>query len=231
VNRHTRDYSEYWENEPRFEWESEAKADGGADLTGDEVAWAEVEAPVEFNEADAETFERNFPRRDVEIVAEEGVPFDVAVDVDAATMTADAGEEGVNVQEVRSNANTAAMEKQILELVNGERVRRGLRPLVWDGRLCQAGRDHSRDMGRRNYFSHYSPNGSSVTERVIARGADFRWLGENIAMDFSARSAHQNLMRSRGHRDNILKREYRRVGIGVSVSPRGELLVTQVFSG
>jgi uncharacterized protein YkwD len=123
------------------------------------------------------------------------------------------------------------MEKQILEMVNQERTRRGLRPLAWDSKLSRAGRDHSLDMARRNYFSHYSPEGSTVMDRVMSRGGDFQTMGENLALDFSARGAHDSLMRSRGHRDNILGRSYKRCGIGVAISPRGEILVTQVFAG
>ncbi|MBW3623496.1 MAG: CAP domain-containing protein [Armatimonadetes bacterium] len=134
------------------------------------------------------------------------------------------------VRPQRAEASVSSMEREILDLVNSERARRGLRPLSMDGSLCRVGRDHSRDMARRNYFSHYTPEGDSVSDRVMSRGIGFQMLGENIALDYSARNAHINLMRSRGHRENILRRDYRRVGIGVAVSPRGEILVTQVFS-
>lgn len=228
---------EYWESEPEFQWE---------------------EVEIDFEEAAVVTFDSEFadqvPAPEVEMVVVEETPAaftaaDYEQGFDEASFEAATAEfEGRSsdrwsVQPTRSSgryraqtsrrqtANTSTMEKQILEMVNGERVRRGLRPLVWDNNLCRAGRDHSQDMARRNYFSHFSPEGSSVTERAVARGVNFRYLGENLALDYSARSAHNNLMRSQGHRENILKREYRKVGIGVSVSPRGEILVTQVFSG
>ena len=46
-------------------------------------------------------------------------------------------------------------------------------------------------------------------------GLGYGWKGENLAMGHQdARSIHAQLMRSSGHRANILKREFRAVGIG-----------------
>ena len=47
------------------------------------------------------------------------------------------------------------------------------------------------------------------------RGSPYGWTGENLAMGHQEpRAVHGQLMSSPGHRANILKREFRAVGIG-----------------
>ena len=122
------------------------------------------------------------------------------------------------------------VEEQMVRLINRERAKRGLRPLTLDRRLSRTGRDHSRDMMRRHYFSHTSPEGDTVMDRVRADGLPYRFVGENLAHAPSHQLAHSLLMGSPGHRANILHREYTRVGIGVVVE-RGEgLMITEVFA-
>jgi uncharacterized protein YkwD len=56
-------------------------------------------------------------------------------------------------------------------------------------------------------------------------------MGENLAMAPSVRQAQDLLMASPPHRENILKPEYDRVGIGVVVAPNGERWFTEDFAG
>ena len=47
------------------------------------------------------------------------------------------------------------------------------------------------------------------------RGSPYGWTGENLAMGHQEpRAVHGQLMNSPGHRANILKREFRAVGVG-----------------
>ncbi len=46
----------------------------------------------------------------------------------------------------------------------------GLPPLAWSYQLSQAASQHSRDMINHVYYSHTSPDGSGVTERIAATG-------------------------------------------------------------
>jgi len=54
--------------------------------------------------------------------------------------------------------------------------------------------------------------------------------GENLALAATVGEAHQGLMGSPGHRENILRAEFRRVGVAVVVGPLG-LMTVQVFTG
>ncbi|MGH2350778.1 MAG: CvpA family protein, partial [Chloroflexota bacterium] len=106
-------------------------------------------------------------------------------------------------------------EAKMLALVNAERAKAGLRPLVADERLRQVARQHSQEMFRLGYFSHTSPTDGSPSERLEQSGIDFRTAGENLAYAPTVEIAHSGLMASPGHRRNILTPEFSRVGIGV----------------
>src|SRR4051812_25137546 len=51
-------------------------------------------------------------------------------------------------------------------LVNAERPSRGLRPLRRDSDLTQAASHHAADMVRRDFFSHVTPTGRSLHDRI-----------------------------------------------------------------
>lgn len=106
-------------------------------------------------------------------------------------------------------------------LVNAERRHRGLRPLRHEGRLARAAARHARDMVRRRYFSHVSLSGRSFTERILRTGygrRGGRWLlGENLGWGAGKRATPRAIvrawMRSPTHRANVLRRDFRDVGI------------------
>lgn len=121
-------------------------------------------------------------------------------------------------------------EERMLDLVNGERSRAGLRPLVADERLREVARAHSLEMFQLDYFSHDSPNTGSPFDRMRAAGVSFIVAGENLAYAPDVEVAHQGLMNSPGHRANILRAEFGRVGIGVIRSLAQGSMFTQDFT-
>lgn len=121
-------------------------------------------------------------------------------------------------------------ERSMIELVNKERVERGLKALASDARLRAIARGHSADMFNRGYFSHYSPEGFSVADRANKAGIDYLVIGENLAYAPNLESAHKGLMNSKGHRANILSTDYGKIGIGVMDGGMYEEMFVQVFS-
>ena len=107
-----------------------------------------------------------------------------------------------------------AAELQMFQMVNQERVKAGLKPLVWDTRLRDLGRSHSQDMFARGYFSHYTPEGESPFDRMNNADITYNYAGENLALAPSTELAMQGLMNSPGHRANILNPNFGRIGIG-----------------
>ncbi len=123
----------------------------------------------------------------------------------------------------------AQAEAQMLALVNEARAEIGLRPLALDPRLVPVGRAHSTEMFRLRYFGHISPVTGSPFDRLAAAGITYSRAGENLAYAHSVAVAHRGLMESPGHRANILRPEFTRIGIGViSAGPYGRMF-TQVF--
>ncbi|MBI2842293.1 MAG: CvpA family protein [Armatimonadetes bacterium] len=115
-------------------------------------------------------------------------------------------------------------ERKMLALVNGDRMKRNLPPLVIDDDLTAVARAHSRDMFARGYFSHVNPDELNPFDRMRRRGIGFEVAGENLAFAPTVPIAHEGLMNSPGHRENILASEFRRVGIGaVTNSIRGTM--------
>lgn len=121
-------------------------------------------------------------------------------------------------------------EAEMLDLVNQERVNRGLNALTWDPELVTVARGHSREMLELGYFSHSSPNTGKLGDRLRAHGINYVRAGENLAYAPSLGVAHRGLMQSDGHRANILEPSFQRVGIGVITASDGTLMVTQVFA-
>ncbi len=121
-------------------------------------------------------------------------------------------------------------EEQMLAWVNDERRAAGLQPLVMDDRLRALARQHSQDMLRRAYFSHYTPDGLSPFDRMNVANIRFEAAGENLAEAPTLRLAHRGLMNSPGHRANILSPSFDRVGIGIIDGGDLGLMISQEFT-
>jgi uncharacterized protein YkwD len=121
------------------------------------------------------------------------------------------------------------LEQRMLELVNAERRAAGLKPLKADSEMTEVARRHSGDMLARGYFSHVSPDGKDLGDRMQQARVGYLAAGENLALAPTLSSAHAGLMRSPGHRANILRPQFGRLGIGILDGGRHGLMVTQAF--
>ncbi|MCR4277406.1 MAG: CvpA family protein [Candidatus Berkelbacteria bacterium] len=108
-----------------------------------------------------------------------------------------------------------ASEAKMFQWVNEERTKAGVGPLVVEERLTEVARTHSKDMFNRGFFAHENPDGQSPFDRMAKGGITFEVAGENIAYAPSVELAHNGLMRSPGHRANILNPEFGHVGYGI----------------
>jgi uncharacterized protein YkwD len=108
--------------------------------------------------------------------------------------------------------------------INRERTRRGLRPFRFNDHLAKAAAGHATDMVRHCYFAHTSPGGVTIGERVRRAGylsGAKRWTaGETIAWlsprDHPGRTVVRMWLDSPPHRDLLLSRELREVGLGIA---------------
>ena len=123
--------------------------------------------------------------------------------------------------------------------MNRERTSRGLASLSLANDLTHIARAHSKDMLSRDFFGHYTPEGLAPLDRIKVAGVTrYNGSGENII----TRSRHPHLtitaqladplmddwMNSRGHRANILSRDFQCVGVGAAADDT-TILATQLF--
>ncbi|MFE6409190.1 CAP domain-containing protein [Streptomyces sp. NPDC057837] len=120
----------------------------------------------------------------------------------------------------------------VTDLTNRARTRAGLPPLAVDPLLTAAARAHSADMVARAFYAHTAPDGSRPGDRAAAAGSTLRAIGENIACgQRSPADVVEGWMNSPGHRANILRPEFTRIGIGFACGGRAGTYWTQMFGG
>lgn len=101
------------------------------------------------------------------------------------------------------------IEKEVLDLINTERQKNSLHPLLWDMQLYDAAHGHSQDMASENYFSHTSLNGKEFIDRIREAGYDDTTVSENIgAGQTTAQQVFDDWMTSDDLREDILDISY-----------------------
>jgi uncharacterized protein YkwD len=139
------------------------------------------------------------------------------------TLSRDAAPAQATTSQSTSGVRSAesALETAVLSRINRVRRGRGLRALRWNKRLAAAADFHSRDMGKKGYFEHESANGGAFWRRIErfypSRGFSSWTVGENLlwASDtYGSAFAVHEWMTSPPHRENILSRDWRELGIG-----------------
>lgn len=122
----------------------------------------------------------------------------------------------------RTAAVLSAVESSLLGQINDVRHARGLPPLKISRGLSAAAAYHSRQMAQHGFFEHESRGGGAFWKRVerFYGSAGFRaWeVGENLAYgspQLSPAATVRMWMNSPGHRENLLSRTWREVGLGV----------------
>jgi len=120
------------------------------------------------------------------------------------------------------------LRNQLINEINQTRQEYGLATIELSDELNILAQNHSDDMLNRDFFAHINPDSQSPEDRRIALGITSP-VGENIAKDSSIKFAHEGLMRSAAHRNNILKPDWERIGIGITLN-NGYLIISEEFS-
>ena len=134
----------------------------------------------------------------------------------------------------RAASTQSQVEQSLVAAVNDVRAEHNLRPLRVDAHLVEAARTHSTTLLRTNVFEH-----GSFAERLALHGARGPAFGENLAWGTgrlaSARSILAAWMASPGHRANLLRPGWRRIGVGALngrfLGHAGATVVTADFAG
>ena len=113
----------------------------------------------------------------------------------------------------------------VVQGVNAARRAASLRPLTSDAGLGRAAQARASAMASANRLSH------AGWERVVRHDSNASTLGENVAYNYpSAAAVVDAWMRSSGHRANLLRPAFRRIGVGCIVDARAHLWWAQDFA-
>src|ERR1041385_4525547 len=130
---------------------------------------------------------------------------------------------------IPAHAAPSQREQQLFDLVNHECEKAVLNKLEWNDQLAEAALAHSKLLAEHQDLSHQFPGEPILQERVGATKLRFNAVAENVAEAPDVDTAHTALMKSPGHRANILHQDYNAIGISI-VERDHELFVTQDFA-
>jgi len=132
----------------------------------------------------------------------------------------------------RVEAALQPLADSVYVLTNAARSQAGAPVLVLDRDLTAVAQSHADDMVRRGYVGHTTPEGAALVDRVRWIGLSDTMVAENLAIDASAARAVDGWMDSQGHRANMVRAGFTRIGIGVKRSADGSAIYfVQLFSG
>ena len=124
-------------------------------------------------------------------------------------------------------------QNKLIFLTNQERLKNHLAPLFPNQTLAQAALNKASDLFNEQYFAHNSPAGKKFSAWIKEVNYSYLIVGENLAEGFSADDKIiQAWMNSPTHRQNILRPEFKEIGMAVM---KGELkgkktkMVVQIF--
>lgn len=122
-------------------------------------------------------------------------------------------------------------ETRIFELTNEERKKVGASALILNPALSRIARAHSANMARQGKLEHKLDD-KSVDDRLREGGYRYLEAGENLAWGEKGAALPdimKDWMESKGHRANIVDKDFTEIGIGYAEGKKGEMYFTQVF--
>lgn len=129
--------------------------------------------------------------------------------------------------------NSNVDQKQLIELTNKEREKKGLNRLKENKKLNQAAYKKGLNMFEENYWAHYSPTGKDPWGFFSTEGYKFAYAGENLARNFyTSEEVITAWLDSPTHRDNLLNPNYQEIGIAVlegELKGQKTILIVQEF--
>lgn len=112
-------------------------------------------------------------------------------------------------------ARSATDAPRLLALMNAERAKAGLPPLVLSAKASDVAHRFACEIAARGDIDHTGSDGSRLSERLMRGGLAPLYVAENTASFYrTPEDAMAAWMASPPHRDNILRREVTSVGIG-----------------
>jgi hypothetical protein len=116
----------------------------------------------------------------------------------------------------------ASAEAQFVVLINQLRASKGLGSMSVDGNLTDIARQWSQQMANAGTISHNPNFPNQVT-------SDWQLLGENVGQGYTVQSLFDAFVASPHHYENLVEPSYTRIGVGVVVTPSGQIFTSHEF--
>jgi uncharacterized protein YkwD len=144
-----------------------------------------------------------------------------------------------------ANASPGQLAQQLLEQINHDRAAYHLPAYAWEPRLERSAYLHDLVMARGCGLNHICPNEPQLGMRESNQGVQWTYAGENIGVGGPVQSSYQSqwnmvLLMHRGmmgekppddgHRQNLLSKNFHRVGISIYVDSKNMLWLTEDFA-
>ncbi|MEZ4640649.1 MAG: CAP domain-containing protein [Caldilineaceae bacterium] len=130
---------------------------------------------------------------------------------------------------LEATTDLSAEARQAALIINGLRINAGLPALAVHPLLNLAATSHIHDMVTSGVYGHSGSDGSNVHQRIARTGYSIAgWAGENWAVSDTVAQSIQWWMTDPPHRDNVLGRGYKEMGVGVYPHPKGWGLILVV---
>lgn len=131
------------------------------------------------------------------------------------------------------SSGQTTFKQEIIKLTNIERSKRHLPVLTDNPLLDAAALAKANDMIALKYFSHTSPAGETPWNFIAENGYEYKFAGENIALNFyQPKKAMAAWLSSPTHRDNILDPDYKEIGVAMvkgMLDNKETFLIVQFF--
>lgn len=121
---------------------------------------------------------------------------------------------------------------ELLKLINEERAKVGVKPLVIDQNVQKSAQLKATDFVERNYYAHEVPGTTNpyTVEMATLLNASCTYVSENINADsLSSQSAVTTWMASPPHKKAILDPKFTSTGFGVSQDTDGDYYTVEHF--
>lgn len=162
-------------------------------------------------------------------MASAGSPYKVEV---KGTSTSQ-GNDGPAVN-TKPTAELNDYESAVACMINDYRTANGLNAIAYEPTLTYIAKYRSQDLMDRNYWSHYTPEGTTVFNLFKANGVKYKIGGENLGQATPAGIGSPDAFmgawkNSPSHNANMLRNGYNYIGVGM-VDNGDRIVVTTVFT-
>lgn len=203
--------------------------------------YGNVNGDADITISDATLIQKHIARLDA--IAEENaeladVNADGEIDVKDATCiqkylaSLDGGEKTGEAYYASQEDKLKEYKQEVLDLCNEQRTANGTEPLALDEELSYCADIRAAELAVS--FSHTRPDGTMCNTVLEQNGVSYMYMGENIAAGhptpYEVVNGNYGWMNSDGHRENILDKNFTKLGVGIYVKD-GTYYWVQIFKG